>query len=77
MKRALIERLKEKRIALISRSVTRGLLPDAARACGFDPHPKLKPSGIDWLGAVPEHWEVLPFTKYVAEKSGSIRVSQR
>lgn len=56
-KRALIERLKEKRTALISRTVTRGLPPSAARAAGLDPHPKLKPSGIDWLGDVPEHWE--------------------
>lgn len=55
-KRTLIERLKEKRTALISRAVTRGLPPDAARAAGLDPHPKLKPSGIDWLGDVPEHW---------------------
>ncbi|MCM8626954.1 restriction endonuclease subunit S [Accumulibacter sp.] len=57
-KRMLIERLKEKRTALISRTVTRGLPPDAARAAGLDPHPKLKPSGIDWLGDVPEHWRV-------------------
>jgi type I restriction enzyme S subunit len=57
-KRALIEKLKEKRAALISRTVTRGLPPDAARAGGFDPHPRLKPSGVEWLGDVPEHWEV-------------------
>jgi type I restriction enzyme S subunit len=56
--RTLIERLKEKRTALISRTVTRGLPPDAARAAGLDPRPKLKPSGIDWLGDVPEHWNV-------------------
>jgi type I restriction enzyme S subunit len=62
-KRTLIERLKEKRTALISRTVTRGLPPDAARAAGLDPHPKLKPSGIDWLGDVPEHWEVLPYKR--------------
>lgn len=57
-KRTLIERLKEKRTALIARTVTRGLPTDAARAAGLDPHPKLKPSGIDWLGEVPEHWGV-------------------
>lgn len=57
-KQTLIERLKEKRSALISRTVTRGLPPDAARAAGLDPHPKLKPSGIDWLGDVPEHWSL-------------------
>ncbi len=57
-KRTLIERLQEKRTALISRTVTRGLPPNAARQAGLDPHPKLKPTGIDWLGDVPEHWEV-------------------
>jgi len=55
-KRTLIERLKEKRTALISRTVTRGLPPDAARAAGLDPFPEFKPSGIDWIGDVPEHW---------------------
>jgi type I restriction enzyme S subunit len=46
-KRELIERLKEKRTALISRTVTRGLNPNV----------KLKPSGIEWLGDIPKHWE--------------------
>ena len=64
-KRTLIERLKEKRTALISRTVTRGLPPDAARAAGLDPHPKLKPSGIDWLGEVPEHWDVVEIFRVV------------
>ncbi len=59
-KRELIELLQEKRRALVSRCVTRGLPPDAARAAGLDPQPKLKPSGVDWLGDVPEHWEVVP-----------------
>ena len=58
-KRTLIERLKEKHTALISRTVTRGLPPDAARQVGLDPHPEFKPTGIDWLGEVPEHWEVV------------------
>ena len=57
-KQTLIERLKEKRTALISRTVTRGLPPAAARAAGLDPHPMLKLTGIEWLGEVPEHWEV-------------------
>ncbi len=57
-KQTLIERLKEKRIALISRTVTRGLPPHVARAAGLNPHPKLKPSGIEWLGEVPDHWVV-------------------
>jgi len=68
-KQTLIERLKEKRTALISRTVTRGLPPDEARKAGLDPHPRLKPSGIDWLGDVPEGWEVLPFTKYIVDMS--------
>jgi type I restriction enzyme S subunit len=46
-KRELIEKLKEKRTALISRTVTRGLNPNV----------KFKPSGIEWLGDIPEHWE--------------------
>jgi type I restriction enzyme S subunit len=57
-KRTLIERLKEERVALISRSVTRGLPPDAARAARYDPHPQLKSSGVDWLGEVPSTWTV-------------------
>ena len=68
-KRTLIERLKEKRTALISRTVTRGLTPDAARQAGLDPQPKLKPSGTKWIREVPVRWEVLPFTKYVSDKS--------
>ena len=57
-KRELIERLKEKRTALISRTVTRGLPPAAARAAGLPENPPLKPSGLDWLGNIPKHWEV-------------------
>ena len=45
-KRELIERLKEKRTALISRTVTRGLNRNV----------KLKPCGIEWLADIPEHW---------------------
>ena len=58
-KSELIERLKEKRTALIARTVTRGLPRDAARQAGVDLHSKLKFSGIDWLGEVPEHWEII------------------
>ncbi len=52
-KRELIERLKEKRTALISRTVTRGLPPAAARAAGLPENPPLKPSRLDWLGDIP------------------------
>ncbi len=58
-KRELIERLKEKRTALISRTVTRGLPPAAARAAGLPANPPLKPSGLDWLGDIPKHWEAV------------------
>lgn len=70
-KRTLIERLKEKRIALISRTVTRGLPPDAARAAGLDPQPKLKPSGIDSLGDIPERWHVKKLKYLALDKRGS------
>lgn len=64
-RRALVEKLKEKRTALISQTVTRGLPPDAAQDAGLDPHPSLKPSGVEWLGEVPEHWGVKRL-KYVS-----------
>ena len=66
-KQTLIERLKEKRTALVSRVVTRGLPPDATTQAGLDPHPKLKSSGVAWLGDVPEHWEVRRL-KYLARR---------
>lgn len=59
-KRELIERLKEKRTALISRTVTRGLPAEVAAKAGLPINPPLKPSGLDWLGDIPKHWEVVP-----------------
>ncbi|HBW1889969.1 TPA: restriction endonuclease subunit S [Klebsiella pneumoniae] len=47
----LIELLKEKRQAVISHAVTKGLNPDVP----------MKDSGVEWLGEVPEHWEVSKF----------------
>ena len=44
----LIELLKEKRQAVISHAVTKGLNPDAP----------MRDSGVEWLGKVPAHWEV-------------------
>ena len=67
-KRLLIERLQEYRTALITRTVTRGLPPEAARAAGLDPSPRLKPSGVEWLGDVPEHWEVIPNRRLFQER---------
>ena len=46
-KRRLIELLKEQKQNVINQAVTRGL----------DPKVKLKPSGVEWIGDIPEHWE--------------------
>jgi type I restriction enzyme S subunit len=59
-KRELIERLKEKRTALISCTVTQGLSPAAARAAGAPENPPFKSSGLEWLGDIPKHWRVGP-----------------
>jgi len=53
--RRLIELLKEKRQAVISHAVTKGL----------DPNVPMKDSGVEWLGEVPAHWEVVPFKRLV------------
>ena len=47
-KKSLVEKLNEQRIAVITQAVTKGL----------DKNVKMKPSGAEWLGDVPEHWEV-------------------
>ena len=70
--RLLIERLQEYRTALITRTVARGLPPDAARAAGLDPSPCLKPSGVEWLGDVPEHWEVKRLEHVAAYQTSSV-----
>lgn len=56
----LIELLKEKRQAVISHAVTKGLNPNV----------KLKPSGVEWLGDVPEHWEIRRVKNYFKTCSG-------
>ncbi|KQS91924.1 restriction endonuclease subunit S [Chryseobacterium sp. Leaf394] len=48
-----IELLKERRQILIQKAVTKGL----------DDSVKLKDSGVDWIGEIPEHWEVISITK--------------
>ena len=52
----LIELLKEKRIALITHIVTKGL----------DPYVKMKDSGVEWIGEIPENWSIKRL-KYVAD----------
>ena len=48
-KRKLIALLEEEKQAVVNQAVTRGL----------DPNIRLKPSGVEWLGDVPEHWETM------------------
>jgi type I restriction enzyme, S subunit len=48
-RRRLIEVLNEQKQAIINRAVTQGL----------DPHVPLKPSGVPWLGDIPQHWQVV------------------
>lgn len=64
-KRQLVDKLKEKRQALIARTVTRGLPPEAAKAAGLELNPEMKDSGVDWLGDVPKRWKVLPLRRLI------------
>ena len=57
-KNIFIARLKEKRTALVSQVVTKGLPAETAKKHGLPVSPKMKPSGMDWLGDIPEHWDV-------------------
>ena len=70
--RLLIERLSEYRIALITHTVTRGLPAEAASEAGVDPSPRLKPSGVEWLGEVPEHWEVKRLDYVASYRTSSV-----
>ena len=59
-KERLIALLEEERQALVHQAVTRGL----------DPSVRLKPSGVDWMGDIPEHWRVVKLG-LLASKFGS------
>ena len=59
--RQLIELLKEKRQAVISHAVTKGLNPDAP----------MKDSGTFWIGKVPQHWDVSSLRYFARFSSGS------
>lgn len=58
-KQKLITLLQEKRSALITHAVTKGL----------DPNVKMKPSGIGWIGAIPEHWITEKLKYIVTERN--------
>ncbi len=55
-KEALLEKLAEKRTALISQAVTKGC----------DPSVPMKDSGVEWIGEIPTHWQVIPL-RYACE----------
>ena len=57
----LIELLKEKRQAVISHAVTKGLNPNAP----------MKDSGVEWLGEVPAHWSIVPMKFACEVKDGT------
>lgn len=63
----LIELLKEKRQAVISHAVTKGLNPNAP----------MKDSGIEWLGEVPAHWDCLPIKFLATIRNGSTPSRER
>ncbi len=54
-KQKLIKLLEEQKQAIIHRAVTRGL----------DPNVRLKSSGVEWLGDVPAHWEILTLRRVI------------
>ena len=54
----MIDLLNERKQIIINNAVTKGL----------DPNVKMKPSGIDWIGDIPEHWEVIRI-KYLLNES--------
>ncbi|WP_323939220.1 restriction endonuclease subunit S [Aeromonas hydrophila] len=54
-KKALLDKLAEKRTALISHAVTKGL----------DPSVPMKDSGVTWLGDIPAHWMALPLRRLI------------
>jgi type I restriction enzyme, S subunit len=60
-KRKLIKLLEEQKQAIIHRAVTRGLDPDVP----------LKPSGVEWLGDIPQHWEVWQLGHFCRIGNGS------
>ncbi|GAB7014736.1 restriction endonuclease subunit S [Methanogenium cariaci] len=55
-KQKLIKLLEEEKQAVIHQAVTRGLDPDV----------RLKPSGVEWLGDVPEHWDVVTLRRVIS-----------
>ncbi|NBW59498.1 MAG: hypothetical protein EBR41_02890, partial [Crocinitomicaceae bacterium] len=59
-KEQFIQLLEEERVAVINQAVTKGL----------DPNVSMKDSGIEWLGKIPEHWEVKKLNYCIQIQSG-------
>ena len=66
-KRKLIALLEEEKQAIINQAVTRGLAPNV----------RLKPSGVEWLGDVPEQWEVTALHHKYSQSLGKMLDSKR
>ena len=62
-KERLIELLEEQKQAIIHQAVTGQIDVRTGQ-----PYPAYKDSGVEWLGEVPEHWEVLPLKRWVSTK---------
>ena len=62
----MIDLLDERKQIIINKAVTKGL----------DPNVKMKPSGIDWIGEIPEHWKVIRI-KYLLEEMKDRSVNGR
>lgn len=58
IKEQQIELLKERKQIIIQQAVTQGL----------DPNVPMKDSGVEWIGQIPEHWEVKPLKFYIEKK---------
>lgn len=61
-KKQVITLLKEQKQAIINKAVTRGL----------DPNVNLKPSGVEWLGDIPEHWQIKKLKYFVKNHSEQV-----
>ena len=57
-KRRLLALLTERRTAIITHAVTKGLPTEESRAAGLPVDPPMKDSGVEWIGEVPDHWRV-------------------
>src|SRR5699024_6882341 len=66
-KERLIELLEEKRQAVITETVTKGL----------DPNVKMKDSGIEWIGEIPEHWESIKLNYLTSLRSRKASVDSK